>query len=150
MSSIQTHDRAASDPDRLIATSAAMRFVLQEITRAAERADHVLLSGEAGTGRQIIARAIHAQSRFSAGPFIVFDCAKRAPNDLEAQLLATSGNRAGVERRSLERVRRTAALVPQRVRPHPLISDWPQGVPYLETEGSSAAAGRGVGEPAGR
>jgi two-component system nitrogen regulation response regulator NtrX len=95
----------------LIAASPAMRFVMQEITRAAERPVHVLLSGEPGTGRQIIARTIHARSKFSEGPFIVVDCARRAPSDLEAQLFATGGNRAGVERRSLERVRRTAVLL---------------------------------------
>ena len=88
-----------------------MRFVMQEITRAAERLVHVLLSGEPGTGRQIIARTIHAHSPFNEGPFIVVDCARRAPNELEAQLFATGGNRAGVERRSLERVRRTAVLL---------------------------------------
>src|SRR5688572_6700564 len=97
--------------ERLVAESAAMRFVLQEITRAAERQVHVFLSGEAGTGRQIIARTIHTQSKARNGPFIVVDCAKRTPHDLEAQLFATSGNRASVERRSLERVRRSAQLL---------------------------------------
>jgi two-component system nitrogen regulation response regulator NtrX len=99
------------DGEQLIAASAAMRFVVQEITRAAERPVHVLLSGEAGTGRQIIARAIHAHSKFNEGRFVIVDCARRAPADLEAQLFATSGNRSGVERRSLERVRRSAQLL---------------------------------------
>ncbi len=97
--------------ERLIAVSPAMRFVRQEITRAAERLVHVLLSGEPGTGRQIIARTIHAHSTLKEGPFVVVDCARRAPNDLEGQLFATGGNRAGVERRSLERVRKSALLL---------------------------------------
>ena len=110
MNPLPATDQAVT-AERLIAASPAMRFVMQEITRAAERLVHVLLSGEPGTGRQIIARTIHARSKFSEGPFIVVDCARRAPNDLEAQLFATGGNRAGVERRSLERVRRTAVLL---------------------------------------
>jgi two-component system nitrogen regulation response regulator NtrX len=97
--------------ETLIAESAAMRQVIQEIARVAARPDHVLLSGEAGTGRQIIARTIHARGRFPDGPFVTVDCAKRAPHELEAQLFATGGNRSGVERRSLERVRRSAQLL---------------------------------------
>ena len=90
-------------------SSAAMRYVMQEIARAAERSVHVLLSGERGTGREMLARAIHARSRHSTGPFIALDCAKCTPHDLETQLFATSGH-GTVERRSLERVRRTAQL----------------------------------------
>jgi two-component system nitrogen regulation response regulator NtrX len=108
---VQIADPVEVGGERLIAQSAAMRFVLDEIARAAERPDHVLLSGEPGTGRQTIARAIHRRSKFSEGPFIVFDCSKRSANDLETQLFATGGNRAGVERRSLERVRRSSQLL---------------------------------------
>ena len=96
--------------DRLIGASAAMRYVLNEIARAAERSVHVLLSGEAGTGRQIIARAIHAQSRYRQGPFVAIDCAKSSAHDLETQLFATNGNHSGIERRSIERVRRSSQL----------------------------------------
>jgi len=108
---VQTADSAEIGGERLIAHSAAMRFVVQEIARAAERPDHVLLSGEPGTGRRTLGRAIHLRSKFREGPFIVFDCAKRSPTDLETQLFATGGNRSGVERRSLERVRRSSLLL---------------------------------------
>jgi two-component system nitrogen regulation response regulator NtrX len=108
---VPTADTLDITAGRIIAISAAMRFVQQEIARAAERPVHVLLSGEPGSGRQLLARAIHAHSKFASGPFVVIDCARRAPNDLEAQLFATTGNRAGVERRSLERVRRSAQLL---------------------------------------
>jgi two-component system nitrogen regulation response regulator NtrX len=111
VNSVPTVDTLEITPGRIIAISAAMRFVLQEIARAAERQVHVLLSGEPGSGRQVIARAIHAHSKSASGPFVVIDCARRAPNDLESQLFATTGNRAGVERRSLERVRRSAQLL---------------------------------------
>lgn len=95
--------------ERLITSSAAMRYVMQEVARAAERPVNVLLSGERGTGRETLARAIHARSRQNQGPFIVVDCSRCSPQDLEAQLFATTGNVA-IERRSLERVRRTAQL----------------------------------------
>ena len=96
--------------EHLISASAAMRFVLKEIARASERSVHVLLSGERGTGRETLARAIHARSRYGQGPFVAIDCAKYSPHDLEAHLFATSGLSGSVERRSLERVRRNAQL----------------------------------------
>src|SRR5688572_28081782 len=96
--------------DRLITESAAMRYVMQEIGRAAERSVNVLLSGECGTGRGTLARAIHARSKQNQGPFVALDCSKCSAHDLEAQLFATSGNHGTVERRSLERVRRTSQL----------------------------------------
>ena len=95
--------------ERLITSSAAMRYVMQEVDRAAERSVNVLLSGERGTGRETLARAIHARSKYGQGPFIAVDCAKCSAQDLEVQLFATTGN-AGVERRSLERVRRNSQL----------------------------------------
>lgn len=91
--------------EHLITASAAMRFVLQEIARAAERSVHVLLSGEQGTGRETLARAIHARTRQGHGPFVAVDCAKYSPQDLEAILFGTSG--LGT---SIERVRRNAQL----------------------------------------
>jgi two-component system nitrogen regulation response regulator NtrX len=100
-----------SGGDRLIGASAAMRYVMNEIARAAERPVHVLLRGEAGTGRQIIARAIHAQSRYGQGPFVAIDCAKSSAQDLDAQLFATNGNHKGIERRSIERVRASSQLL---------------------------------------
>lgn len=96
--------------ERLITASAAMRYVMQEVARAAERSVHVLLSGERGTGRETLARAIHARGPHNGGPFVAIDCAKCSAHDLEAQFFATVGHHGPVERRSLERVRRTAQL----------------------------------------
>jgi len=96
--------------ERLITASAAMRYVMQEIARAAERSVHVLLSGERGTGRETLARVIHARSRHSQGPFVAIDCAKFSAQALEEHLFATNGNNGSSERRSAERVRRTSQL----------------------------------------
>ena len=96
--------------ERLITASAAMRYVMQEIARAAEQSVHVLLSGERGTGRETLARAIHARGRNSQGPFVAIDCAKYSAQALEEHLFATNGNNGSTERRSAERVRRTAQL----------------------------------------
>ncbi|MFT3916323.1 MAG: sigma 54-interacting transcriptional regulator [Anaeromyxobacteraceae bacterium] len=46
----------------------------------------ILLRGEAGTGRELLARAIHAASPRAAGPFIVIDCATLPARVLETEL----------------------------------------------------------------
>src|SRR5688572_23658768 len=96
--------------ERVVSSSAAMRYVMQEIARAAERSVHVLLSGERGTGRETLARAIHARGRHNHGAFVAIDCAKFSAHELEAHLFATDGNHGTTERRAVERVRRTAQL----------------------------------------
>ncbi len=45
------------------------------IARAAERGIPVLVVGETGTGKELVARGIHAKSRFARGPFIAANCA---------------------------------------------------------------------------
>lgn len=97
--------------DVFLGTSATMRQVMQQVARAASAAVNVLVSGEPGTGRESIARAIHAGGRSSAGPFVTVDCAKDPSQDFDALLFATAGNgRQGVDRRSHERIRRSGRI----------------------------------------
>ena len=107
----QTSHTHPTNSEPLMGPSPAMRHVLEQVARAAAGSLHVLISGEPGTGREMIARALHAQSRWAGGPFVKVDCAKNPPQDLEATLFATTGRgHANVERRTIERVRRTAQL----------------------------------------
>ena len=54
--------------------SPAMREVYSIIDRIAPSAVDVLVTGETGTGKELVARAIHAGSRRHAGPFVPVDC----------------------------------------------------------------------------
>jgi DNA-binding NtrC family response regulator len=54
------------------------RFATTDVT--------VTLLGETGTGKDVLAHALHAQSRRAGGPFVVFDCASVAPNLAESEL----------------------------------------------------------------
>jgi two-component system NtrC family response regulator len=59
----------------LIGSSAAMQQV-RELVRMAARTDaHVLIEGETGTGKEVVARAVHALGRRAAGPFVPVNCA---------------------------------------------------------------------------
>jgi NtrC-family two-component system response regulator AlgB len=71
---------------RLDTQSAAMKEALTVATRVAATEATVLLSGETGTGKGVIARYIHAHSARSARPFVTLNCAVVAPTLLESEL----------------------------------------------------------------
>jgi DNA-binding NtrC family response regulator len=58
----------------LVGESAAMKEVITLISKAARSDVPVLILGEAGTGKEVVARAIHLQSSRSKGPFVALDC----------------------------------------------------------------------------
>ena len=68
--------RARGDPDRQIAVIAQLR---SQVERVAPTGSRVLISGPAGSGKEVVARMIHARSRRSSGPFVVMNCATLNP-----------------------------------------------------------------------
>ncbi|MBJ6765292.1 sigma 54-interacting transcriptional regulator [Myxococcaceae bacterium JPH2] len=58
----------------LVANSPALREVLRAVDAAARAHTPVLLSGERGTGKQSLARALHAQGSRASGPYVVLRC----------------------------------------------------------------------------
>jgi len=73
-------------PDRLIGTSSAMQSIRTAIDRIAPTNSRVLITGEAGTGKDIAARLIHLHSKRADGPFMVLNCAVMSPDRLENEL----------------------------------------------------------------
>ena len=67
--------------DRMIARSPAMKQVFRRIVMAADSSVPVLLHGETGTGKDLVARSIHDRSRRRGGPFIAVNVGA-IPNDL--------------------------------------------------------------------
>ncbi len=73
-------------PGGLVGRSAAMRRVHGLVERAAEVALPVLVVGASGTGKELVARALHAQSPRVKGPFVAENCAALPASLVEAEL----------------------------------------------------------------
>jgi len=71
---------------QLIAQSAAMRPVLDMISRVGPSDANVLITGENGTGKGLVAQTLHSSSLRSTNPFISVNCAALAEQLLEAEL----------------------------------------------------------------
>jgi DNA-binding NtrC family response regulator len=69
-----------------VGRSVAMREVFAIARRAATSGATILILGETGTGKDVMARAIHEHSSRAAGPFVVFDCAATPANLIESSL----------------------------------------------------------------
>lgn len=70
----------------IVARSAKMQEVLAVVERVAPGNSTVLLGGESGVGKDMIARAIHQHSRRSSGPMVKINCAAIPENLLESEL----------------------------------------------------------------
>ena len=78
--------RALDAPALLESKSPAMRAALNTAHQAAASDATVLLLGESGTGKNVLARAIHAWSPRSRGPFVTIACTTLAEQLLESEL----------------------------------------------------------------
>jgi len=72
---------------RLVAVSAAMQEVFDMLARFARTHVTLTLLGETGTGKDVLAHALHSESARASGPFVVFDCGAVAANLAESELL---------------------------------------------------------------
>jgi DNA-binding NtrC family response regulator len=77
---------ACADADPIVGTTAIMRRTLALIDRAAASSIAVLLEGETGTGKELLARAIHDRSVRRAAPFLVQNCGAISDTLLESEL----------------------------------------------------------------
>jgi len=77
---------ALAPPPRLVTASPAMREILDLVDRAAASPSTVLLTGETGAGKEVIARELHGRSDRAEAPFVAINCAAFPETLLESEL----------------------------------------------------------------
>ncbi len=72
--------------DEMVGKSDSLNRVRQMISKAAPAKASVLITGESGVGKELVARAVHEQSDRAKGPFIVVHCAALSETMIESEL----------------------------------------------------------------
>jgi DNA-binding NtrC family response regulator len=92
--------RVAADTHNLVSVPAlgalvrdpAMQALYEQVTRAARSTISVLVLGETGVGKEVLARAVHDRSPRAGGPFLELNCAALPPSLLEGELFGHEKN----------------------------------------------------------
>ncbi len=87
-----SQDDQSDIPPALIGQTAAMRALFRSIGRVAQAPLNVLITGETGTGKELVARAVHAESPRARKPFVALNTAAIPAELLESELF---GHEAG-------------------------------------------------------
>ena len=91
----------------MVGRSAAMQELLAQIHRAAPTKASVLITGQSGVGKELVAKAVHDLSRRNQGAFVKMNCAAIAENLVESELFGhEKGAFTGAERRHQGRFER--------------------------------------------
>ena len=80
------------EPHDLIGISSAMSHLRQTIDRVASTNSRVMIIGPSGSGKEMVARAIHAMSTQKNGPFVALNAATITPERMEIELFGTESN----------------------------------------------------------
>jgi DNA-binding NtrC family response regulator len=83
----------------MIGSSTRMIEIYKTLSQVAPTDASVLITGETGTGKELVARLIHSHSKRLPGPFVPVDCGSIAPSLIEAELFgALKGSYTGADR----------------------------------------------------
>lgn len=90
----QVEELKQKTPDmaELIGNSSAMQGLRQTIERVAPSNSRIMISGGSGSGKELVARTIHANSLRNEGPFILLNAANITPERMEEELFGTEAN----------------------------------------------------------
>ena len=72
--------------ENVVARSPAMQRLFQQVAQIADSDATILLTGETGTGKEVLARVLHANSRRSKGPFVALNCGAISETLFESEL----------------------------------------------------------------
>ena len=106
--------------EEIIGESPALQAVLARVTKVAPTDSTVLVTGETGTGKELIARAIHKRSQRAARAFVCVNCAAIPTSLISSELFGHEKERSPVQR--------NAAWA---------ASNWPREVRFFSTRSES-------------
>lgn len=89
---VETMRKRSGETFELIGQSHAMSQLRQTIERVAPTNSRIMIMGQSGSGKEIVARAIHAQSTRADGPFVMLNAAAITPERMEVELFGTEPN----------------------------------------------------------
>src|SRR3984885_1539189 len=76
----------AGDDSELVGLSSAISQLRQLVEKIAPTGSRVLITGPSGSGKEVVARLIHARSRRAGNAFVAINCATMAPSRIESEL----------------------------------------------------------------
>ena len=98
----QTLKRQDGVQSEMIGASASFRTLISQLDKVTKSNGRVMLSGPAGSGKEVAARYIHANSNRASAPFVTVNCAGVTPDQMEEMLFGREGIDRGVELGFLE------------------------------------------------
>jgi two-component system, NtrC family, nitrogen regulation response regulator NtrX len=98
-STLKRRDVSSAD---MVGTSAAFRTLVSHLDKVTKSNGRVMLTGPAGSGKEIAARYIHSNSNRASAPFVTVNCAGVAPENMEEVLFGRESSERGVEPGLLE------------------------------------------------
>ncbi|MGJ8626533.1 MAG: sigma-54-dependent transcriptional regulator [Sulfitobacter sp.] len=98
----QSLKRGDVTSSEMIGTSAAFRTLLGQLDKVTKSNGRVMLTGPAGSGKEVAARYIHAQSARASAPFVTVNCAGVEPDRMEEVLFGRENAERGIEPGLLE------------------------------------------------
>ena len=98
----QTLKRQDGVQSEMIGASASFRTLISQLDKVTKSNGRVMLSGPAGSGKEVAARYIHANSNRASAPFVTVNCAGVTPDQMEEMLFGREGTDRGVELGLLE------------------------------------------------
>ena len=81
--------KKVAKPAKMVGESSAMQTLRQVLERVAPTNSRILLTGEAGSGKDIAARMIHSMSNRASKPYLIINCATLRPERLELELFGS-------------------------------------------------------------
>ena len=100
ISDLQTEQSKSGRFGKIVGQSAAIQRACELIARIAPTSASVLISGESGTGKDVVAETIHQLSRRRHGPYVPVNCGAISPTLIESELFGHErGSFTGADRR---------------------------------------------------